>query len=83
MNALIQGGAARQTKMAMRTCWREGLVPLIQMHDELDFSFRSLEQASKAETIMRDVVKLRVPMLAEAKFGKNWGDASHSWEEVQ
>ena len=33
LNALIQGSAARHTKLWMRACWREGIVPLLQMHD--------------------------------------------------
>ena len=36
LNALIQGSAARHTKLWMRACWREGIVPLLQMHDALD-----------------------------------------------
>ena len=30
LNALIQGSAARHTKLWMRACWREGIVPLLQ-----------------------------------------------------
>ena len=30
MNALIQGSAARHTKLWMRACWREGIVPLFR-----------------------------------------------------
>jgi DNA polymerase I-like protein with 3'-5' exonuclease and polymerase domains len=30
LNALIQGSAARHTKLWMRACWREGVVPLLQ-----------------------------------------------------
>src|SRR5215813_2651204 len=45
MNALIQGSAARHTKLWMRACWREGIVPLLQMHDALECSVSSREQA--------------------------------------
>ena len=38
LNALIQGTAARHTKLWMRACWREGIIPLLQMHDCLDCS---------------------------------------------
>ena len=44
MNALIQGSAARHTKLWMRACWREGIVPLLQMHDALDCSVTTREQ---------------------------------------
>jgi DNA polymerase I-like protein with 3'-5' exonuclease and polymerase domains len=45
LNALIQGSAARQTKLWMRAVWREGVVPLLQMHDALECSVSSREQA--------------------------------------
>jgi DNA polymerase I-like protein with 3'-5' exonuclease and polymerase domains len=82
MNALIQGSAARQTKMAMRECWRQKIIPLLQMHDELDFSFGSQDQARKAKSIMINVVKLRVPVRVDDEFGKRWGSAKKSWEEA-
>lgn len=82
LNYLIQGSAARQTKLAMRECWREGIVPLIQMHDELGFSFEEEAPARRAAEIMRNVVKLEVPMAVDAEFGVNWGDAKHTWSEV-
>ena len=50
MNGLIQGGAARQTKMAMRECWRERLTPLLQMHDELAFSLTKEKDGERIKT---------------------------------
>jgi DNA polymerase I-like protein with 3'-5' exonuclease and polymerase domains len=83
MNSLIQGGAARQTKLAMRAIYREGLVPLLQMHDELNFSFKSKRDAEKVVVIMRDVVKLRVPMMVDAGYGPSWGAAKSSWKDAR
>lgn len=83
MNGLIQGGAARQTKSAMRDCWREKIVPLIQMHDELSFSFDQHDDAKRAVELMRETHQLEVPMLVDAEFGCNWGDAKHTWEEAR
>ena len=82
MNALIQGSAARHTKLWMRACWREGIVPLLQMHDELDCSVSSPEQAELVAQLGREAVKLEVPMRIELKFGRSWGDAKHTWEEL-
>jgi DNA polymerase I-like protein with 3'-5' exonuclease and polymerase domains len=82
MNALIQGSAAQHTKLWMRACWREGIVPLLQMHDELDCSVSSPEQAELVAQLGREAVKLEVPMLVELKFGRSWGDAEHTWEEI-
>lgn len=76
MNELIQGSAARQTKKAMVALWREGIVPLIQMHDELSSSFADERTALRQQEIMRDVVPLDVPMLVDAEFGTTWGGAT-------
>lgn len=76
MNSLIQGSAARQTKLAMRVCWREGLVPLVQMHDELSFSFSEESQSRRAHEIMRDTVRLEVPVVVDCEHGINWGHAT-------
>lgn len=76
MNREIQGSAARQTKLAMRGCWREGIVPLIQMHDEQSFSFTEEKTARRAHDIMRDVVQLNVPVMVDVEFGITWGKAS-------
>jgi len=82
MNALIQGSAARHTKLWMRACWREGIVPLLQMHDALDCSVSSREQAERVAQLACEVVSLEVPMQVDLKFGRNWGDAKHTWEEL-
>jgi hypothetical protein len=47
LNALIQGSAARHTKLWMRACWRECIVPLLQMHDALECSVATREQAER------------------------------------
>ena len=82
MNALIQGSAARHTKLWMRACWREGIVPLLQMHDALDCSVASPELAERVAQLGREAVTLEVPMQVDLKFGRSWGDAKHTWEEL-
>jgi len=76
MNRLVQGSSARQTKLAMRECWRQGILPMLQLHDELDFSCASDEQGHLAAEIMADVLKLSVPMLVDVQYGRDWGEAS-------
>ena len=61
LNKLIQGSAADQTKAAMVALAEEGLLPMIQVHDELDVSVESKEQAKKITEIMETCVKLEVP----------------------
>jgi DNA polymerase I-like protein with 3'-5' exonuclease and polymerase domains len=82
-NGLIQGSAARQTKMAMVMAWREGIVPLLQVHDELDASVETEAAGLRLAEIMSTCVKLTVPINVKAEFGRNWGDAKHRWSEVK
>jgi DNA polymerase I-like protein with 3'-5' exonuclease and polymerase domains len=79
MNGLIQGSAARQIKLAMLGCWKEGLVPMLQLHDELDFSIDAPDKGKKIIEIMCDAVQLNVPVRVDAKYGSNWLDAKHEW----
>lgn len=81
MNRLIQGSAARQVKLAMLACWRERIVPTLQVHDELDASVTSLTEGNKMSELMRDAVTLEVPMLVDMKFGPNWAEAKQEWME--
>jgi hypothetical protein len=66
----------------MRACWREGIVPLLQMHDSLDCSVTSPEQAERVAQLAREVVSLAVPIRVDLGFGRNWGDAKHTWAEL-
>jgi Mesyanzhinovviridae DNA polymerase len=72
MNSLIQGNAARQTKSAMRDCWRAGHVPLLQVHDELCFSVRDKQVGKEIGELMRDTFELRVPMKVDLEYGPSW-----------
>ena len=82
MNALIQGSAARHTKLWMRACWREGIVPLLQMHDALDCSVTTREQGELVARLGCEVISLAVPMRVDLKFGESWGDAEHAWDDL-
>jgi DNA polymerase I-like protein with 3'-5' exonuclease and polymerase domains len=52
LNKLIQGSAADMTKKAMLDLYREGIIPHIQIHDELDISVIDDNQAKKIVEIM-------------------------------
>jgi DNA polymerase I-like protein with 3'-5' exonuclease and polymerase domains len=82
MNALIQGSAACHTKRWMHACWCEGIVPLLQMHDALDCSVNSPEQAELVARLGCEAVELEVPMRVDLAFGRTWGDAKHTWAEL-
>lgn len=74
MNRLIQGSAARQTKIAMRNLWREGVVPMLQMHDEINQSIRAPEEGARLREIMEEAVKLTLPVKADLGVGPSWGE---------
>ena len=76
LNKLIQGSAADQTKQAMADCYKEGLLPLLTVHDELCFSIESDEQAARIKNIMENGLNdvLLVPSRVDQELGDNWGE---------
>jgi DNA polymerase I-like protein with 3'-5' exonuclease and polymerase domains len=78
LNRLIQGSAADQTKMAMVKLYKEGFLPMIQVHDELDMSFSSEEEKKKIIEIMEHALDLRVPSKVDAEIGPSWGEATNN-----
>jgi DNA polymerase I-like protein with 3'-5' exonuclease and polymerase domains len=74
LNKLIQGSAADQTKKAMVDCMREGLQPMLQIHDELCFNVESDAQAAKIREIMENGINLLVPSKVDQDLQSNWGD---------
>jgi len=74
LNKLIQGSAADMTKKAMLDLYNEGIVPHIQIHDELDISVESEAQAKKIIEIMENAVTLAVPNKVDYESGETWGD---------
>ena len=74
LNRLIQGSAADMTKLAMLGLWEQGIVPHLQVHDEVDVSVIDQEQALLISKTMQDCVKLAVPLLVDVELGKSWGE---------
>jgi DNA polymerase I-like protein with 3'-5' exonuclease and polymerase domains len=74
LNRLIQGSAADMTKMSLIHLHENGIVPHIQIHDEVDISVESPEHASKIIEIMESAVKLEIPNKVDYESGNNWGD---------
>ena len=74
LNRLIQSSAADQTKAAMAAVHDElGVVPLVQIHDELAFSVESEADARKIRAVMESAVRLEVPTPADIAMGETWG----------
>ena len=74
LNKLIQGSAADMTKKAMLDLYNEGIVPHVQVHDELDISIESETQAKKIIEIMENAVTLAVPNKVDYEYGNTWGE---------
>ena len=73
LNKLIQGSAADMTKKAMIDLHKEGIVPHIQVHDELDISIKDKEEGNKIKEIMEKAVDLEIPNKVDYESGPNWG----------
>ena len=84
INAPIQGSAADIIKVAMVRIYsrfkRENIRSkmILQVHDELNFSVRP-EEKDLVERIvieeMQNAYALRVPLIADCGWGKNWLEA--------
>ncbi len=74
LNKLIQGSAADMTKKAMLDLYSEGIIPHIQIHDELDISVIDNNQAKKIVEIMESAVTLAIPNKVDYESGETWGD---------
>lgn len=74
LNRLLQGGAADQMKVAMVECAKVGIIPLVQVHDELGLSLKNVEQGRQVGQIMEGAFKLQIPVYADLKYGRSWGE---------
>ena len=75
LNRLIQGSSADQTKKAMVECYKEGLCPMLTVHDELCFNIKKQEEVEKIKDIMSNCVpNLKIPFEVDAELGENWGE---------
>jgi len=74
LNRLIQGSAADMTKKCMIDLYNEGILPHIQIHDEVDISIESDKKAERVIEIMESAIELKVPNKVDYEKGFNWGD---------
>jgi DNA polymerase I-like protein with 3'-5' exonuclease and polymerase domains len=73
LNRLIQGSSADQTKKAVVDLDDAGHFIQLQVHDEVDGSVRDAEEGQQMGEIMRNAVKLTVPMRVDVEIGPSWG----------
>ena len=60
-------------KKAMVDLHKEKIIPLIQIHDELNISIENEEQKNKVIEIMEEAVALKVPNKVDYEVGEHWG----------
>ena len=70
---MIQGSAADMTKKAMVSLYENGIVPHIQIHDEVNISVESDKKAEDIIKIMESAVTLEVPNKVDYEKGDDWG----------
>lgn len=77
-NSVIQSSAASQTKLAQVRLRREGILPLIVVHDDANASIprggEGLLKVNRIKEIMESAVTLTIPVIADVKIGENWAD---------
>jgi DNA polymerase I-like protein with 3'-5' exonuclease and polymerase domains len=75
LNRLIQASAADMTKKAMVDIYKLGIVPLIQIHDEIAVSVSNDDQVDSIVYAMENAVKLGVPSKVDVEIGPSWGES--------
>ncbi|HNX10548.1 MAG TPA: DNA polymerase I [bacterium] len=82
VNTPFQGTAADMIKLAMIKIakmidGRDDIKMILQVHDELMFEIKEAavsRYAGEIKKIMEEVIKLKVPIIADIKIGDNWGE---------
>lgn len=78
LNRIIQGTSADQMKVALVALDKENVFLQLQVHDETDSSFGSVEEAKVAGDIMKDSILEEysplVPFNVDTECGPSWGE---------
>ncbi len=84
VNTPLQGTNADMIKKAMILTqnlidekYSESVKMIIQVHDELVFEMREdkmKEAAGRIQDIMRNILKLKVPVVVDIEIGESWGE---------
>ena len=56
--------------------YKQGIVPLVQVHDELCCSVKSKEEALVIKKIMEDAIPLKIPSKCDVELGDRWGNTA-------
>ncbi len=76
VNSLVQGSAADQLKKANVDIYEQtGVIPLVNVHDEIGINKWSDKQIDTCVEIMVNTTPLEVPVVVDVATGPNWGEA--------
>jgi len=73
LNRLVQGSAADMTKKAMVLLHEKGIIPHIQIHDELCVSIKDEKTRIMVQKTMEEAIILKVNNKVDYEYGPNWG----------
>ena len=74
LNRLVQGSAADMTKKAMVLLYEKGIIPHIQIHDELCVSIKEEATRTMVQKTMEQAIILKVNNKVDYEHGPNWGN---------
>ena len=63
------------TKKAMVDIYKQGKLPMIQVHDEIAMSVKDIDEAREIARLMETAVPLEVPSKCDIDLGPSWGEA--------
>ena len=76
LNRLIQASAADMTKKAMVDLYKQGMLPMLQIHDEIAMSVNTVDEAHAVAKVMEEAVPLEVPLKCDVEIGPSWGETT-------
>jgi DNA polymerase I-like protein with 3'-5' exonuclease and polymerase domains len=74
LNRLVQGSSGDQIKAGLVAADKAGFPIQITVHDEIDFSAESADQARELAEIVREALPCSVPAATDIEMGPNWGE---------
>ena len=74
LNKRTQGSAADQTYKAMRDCYKQGILLMLQIYDAFVLSTDDYKVVDKVKHIMENSVKLHIPSGVDVEYGESWGE---------
>jgi DNA polymerase I-like protein with 3'-5' exonuclease and polymerase domains len=63
------------TKKAMVDLYKQGILPMLQIHDEIAMSVKNVDEANAVAKVMVEAVPLEVPSKCDVEIGPSWGEA--------